>query len=131
MAGNIESGFNYCRSCYDHLAGYAGVKITRAMEKNRWIKKHGVGYIVTPNGWTSFSRFGINEEDFTKSRRPLTRQCVDGTEKKPHIAGLLGSKILKQMIKRKWLKRVPSSREIAITAEGRVEINNFLGRLVV
>lgn len=31
----------YCRTCYDHLAGYVGVKVTEALEKKGLIKKLG------------------------------------------------------------------------------------------
>src|SRR4030095_1363520 len=33
------SGIKFCRTCYDHLAGYIGVQITDAMELKSLIKK--------------------------------------------------------------------------------------------
>ena len=37
---NNTSGIKYCRTCYDHLAGYVGVSITEALEQKGYLKKN-------------------------------------------------------------------------------------------
>src|SRR5690606_5541783 len=34
----LKEGVTYCRSCYDHLAGYVGVSMTNAMVKRGYLK---------------------------------------------------------------------------------------------
>jgi hypothetical protein len=52
---NEPKGMNYCRTCYDHLAGFVGVKVTEALEKKGFITKDGMIYKVTRKGWNWFA----------------------------------------------------------------------------
>ena len=124
---SIPEGVQYCRTCYDHLAGYVGVKLVETIERNGYIKKSGGAYSVSEKGWKWFAEFDIMKADFKNGRRPLTRQCLDWSERRPHLAGLLGAFLLEKMIQRKWFKKVQFSRELIVTAKGRQEINDILG----
>src|SRR4030095_8154359 len=81
-------GIKYCRSCYDHLAGFVGVKITEGLEKKKALRKSANSYLVTNSGWKLLADLDI-VEDLMNKRRPLTRQCLDWSERKPHLAGQL------------------------------------------
>lgn len=122
-----KAGMKYCRTCYDHLAGYVGVKIVEAFELKGFIKKSESVYIVTKKGWKWFSIFNILEDAFKNNRRPLTRQCLDWSERKPHLAGQLGTALLEKMFERKWFKKVPFSRELIVTSKCRQELYDLLG----
>jgi len=124
---NTRSGIKYCRTCYDHLAGYVGVKITEALERKRIIKKSGGLYVITAEGWGFLKVFGINKNEIVNKRRPLTRQCLDWSERQPHIAGLVGAMILNNMLEKDWFRRVQFSRELVVTSKGRKEIRSMLG----
>lgn len=121
------NGVKYCRTCYDHLAGYVGVSIIEAMESKGYVKKWDKEYLVSEKGWKWFSQFDISQEEFKNNRRPLTRQCLDWSERRPHLAGQLGSVFLKKIIQRKWFKQVHFSRALIITAKGRQELYEWLG----
>ena len=123
----IPEGVKYCRSCYDHLAGFVGVLITEALERNKFLKKSGTEYTVTKKGWEWFSGLHVSKDHLTNNRRPLTRQCIDGTERRPHLAGQLGAALLEKMIEKKWFKKVPVSRELLLTSRGRDELKKLLG----
>lgn len=123
----VTNGVKYCRTCYDHLAGYVGVSIVEAMESKDYLKKNKKEYLVTEKGWKWFSQFDILQEELKNNRRPLTRQCLDWSERRPHLAGLLGSIFLEKIIQRKWFKQVNFSRELIITAKGRQELYELLG----
>lgn len=125
--GVKKNGFNYCRSCYKHLAGYVGVTISEAMEERGYLQKSDSIYLVPEKGWEWLSQFEISESDFNKNRSPLTRQCVDGTERRPHLAGQLGAALLDALLDKGWLKRVESTREIVITPKGSQSLNDSLG----
>jgi hypothetical protein len=119
-------GVKFCRSCYDHLAGFVGVKITEALEKKKAIKKSANSYLVTNSGWKLLADLNIHKGEMITSRRPLTRQCLDWSERKPHIAGQIGAILLKRMLERKWFKRIRFSRELLITSTGRSGIAKLL-----
>jgi DNA-binding transcriptional ArsR family regulator len=122
-----ETGIRFCRTCYDHLAGYVGVKLAEALEQNKLLIKTASAYDVSAKGWRFFSEFHITKEDFGKSRRQLTRQCLDWSERKPHLAGQLGAALLKKMVERKWFKNVRFSRELIVTFKGHEELYKLLG----
>lgn len=121
------NGVRFCRTCYDHLAGFVGVKVIEALEQKNYLIKSEVGYTVTEKGWQWFADFEISKESFLNNRRQLTRQCLDWSERRPHLAGQLGAVFLEKMIDKKWFKRVQFSRELVVTAKGREELANSLG----
>jgi DNA-binding transcriptional ArsR family regulator len=122
-----ETGIRFCRTCYDHLAGYVGVKLAEALEQKKLLIKTTSGYDVSAKGWRFFGEFQITKADFGKSRRQLTRQCLDWSERKPHLAGQLGAALLKKMVERKWFKNVRFSRELIVTFKGHEELYKLLG----
>ena len=121
------NGIKFCRTCYDHLAGYVGVKVVEALEQKGYIKKSGTLYTVTTKGWNWFSGLDINKNDLENKRRPLTRQCLDWSERRPHLAGQLGATLLEKMLQRKWFRKVQFSRELLATTTARKELNELLG----
>ncbi len=122
-----HSDIKYCRTCYDHLAGFVSVKIVEAMETKGYLEKSNKAYEVTEKGWEWFQLFNISKEDFNNKRRPLTRQCLDWSERRPHLAGQLGAELLNKMLERKWFKKVKFSRALVVTSKGRQELYGFLG----
>lgn len=121
-------GIRFCRSCYDHLAGVVGVRFTEALEMKGYLKKSiDRQYLVSRKGWNWLSQIEILESDFASNRRPLARQCLDWTERKPHLAGQLGATVLKVMFEKKWLRKTQFSRELLVTPKGQQELNALLG----
>jgi len=120
-------GIKYCRSCYDHLAGHVGVKITEGLEKKKAIRKHTNSYLITNSGWKLLADIDIAKSEMINNRRPLTRQCLDWSERRPHLAGQVGALLLNTMLERNWLKRMKFSRELIITTKGRSEIQKLFG----
>lgn len=122
----VHNGIKFCRTCYDHLAGFVGVKVAEALELKGIIKKNQATYLVTEKGWKWFSDFEISKENFRSNRRPLIRQCLDWSERRPHLAGQLGAIFLEKMILRKWFKKVQFSRELIVTSKGQQELYDLL-----
>jgi len=119
-------GVKFCRTCYDHLAGFVGVKITEAFEKKRLIRKSETNYIVTNSGWKWLDDLGISQSELQNKRRLIARQCLDWSERRPHLAGQLGAVLLEKMLQENWFRKVKFSRELIITSKGRKEIYNRL-----
>jgi DNA-binding transcriptional ArsR family regulator len=124
---DVLSGVKYCRTCYDHLAGHVGVKLVEALEEKGYVNKNEKAYAVTGDGWEWFAKFQIFPNDFTNKRRPLTRQCLDWSERRPHLAGQLGAALLDKMLERKWFRKVQFSRELEVAPKGRQELHELLG----
>lgn len=119
-------GIKYCRTCYDHLAGFVAVRFVEALQHNGLLTETASAYGVTGKGWEWLAGFEIFEKEFSQKRRPLTRQCLDWSERRPHLAGLLGARLLDAMLVKKWFERVQFSRELIILPKGKREISEML-----
>ena len=105
------------RTCYDHLAGALAVALTEAL---------GAEGILTPgelqltsHGARRLQEFGIDIAQLRRASRPLTRVCLDWSEKRPHLAGALGAALCDELIARGWIARMPEPRIVRLTAAGR------------
>lgn len=123
---NSLSGFDRrtamreARSCYDHLAGRAGVFIAQLALRQNWIMDEA-GAWTLPGGEDVTdigSGLGLTLP-WQHSSRPAVRPCADWTERTPHIAGRLGQSILQAMIDDGWLRRRRKDRALKITPLGR------------
>jgi len=94
----------FARCCYDHLAGRLGVAITERLPLF---------------GGSVLAELGIHFDALEALRRPLSRCCVDWTERRPHIAGSLGAALLRTYKDKRWLVPVEESRKLVVTPRGR------------
>ena len=107
------------RSCYDHLAGRVGVALTETMQKQRVIVAEGDrDFRVTTKGAEWLSEMGINMEPLRHGKRAFARQCLDWTERRPHIAGALGAALMQHFLAEGWLARMRESRALRVTQKG-------------
>ncbi len=120
------SGAKKCRTCYDHLAGFVAIRLVEAFEQKDFLYKTETAYSVTEKGWNWLAELEISPDDFAGNRRPLTRQCLDWSERRPHLAGQLGAAFLEKTLQRKWFEKVQFSRELILTAKGKSEIHKML-----
>ena len=125
-----KKDIEYCRTCYDHLAGHVGVSIADAMVQKGYLEINDSSYSITDTGWGFLFQIGITQKDFNNSRRPLTRQCLDWSERRPHIAGQLGALLLSTALERNWFKRINFSRELVVTSNGKKALYELLGIVV-
>lgn len=121
-----ENTLRYCRSCYDHIAGHVGVHITEAMVVKGYLKCLEEVYLITHSGWGWLSQIGITKDNFQKSRRPLTRQCLDWSERRPHLAGHLGAIFLRKGLELNWFRKVEFSRKLIVTSIGKRALYDYL-----
>ncbi|MXV15361.1 ArsR/SmtB family transcription factor [Hufsiella ginkgonis] len=117
----------FCRTCYDHLAGHVSVLIAEALEQKGYLEKSGNIYLVAGSGWEWFATLNILKGDVTSSRRALSRQCLDWSERRPHLAGALGAAFLERTLENDWFRKVKFSRELIVTVKGRQQLLERLG----
>jgi hypothetical protein len=115
------------RTCYDHLAGVLGVAVAEALERDRVVVRNGDGYEVTTKGTGRLGELGIDVDALAAGRRPLTRMCLDWSERRPHLAGALGAAIATRCFELGWIERTGSSRAVAVTATGAAALRDELG----
>jgi DNA-binding transcriptional ArsR family regulator len=109
---------HYARTCYDHIAGEIGVALTRVFIDLGWIVPQDREYTVTSLGMDGFQSFGIDVSRLHKGRRIFARQCLDWSERRHHIAGVLGTAITSRLFELGWIVRMPTTRALVVTEEG-------------
>ena len=115
-------GIKKARTCYDHIAGSMGVKITTAMLKKEVIREMDEKYVVTGEGEVWFECFDINIPELQKMKRRFAYPCLDWSERKHHIAGALGAAILNAFLQKDWLRKKKHTRVLLITPTGKMEL---------
>jgi DNA-binding transcriptional ArsR family regulator len=107
------------RTCYSHLAGRLGVALADALVAQRWLEDDGHGYRVTPTGARSLRAIGI---EVPRREQAPARRCIDWTERRPHVAGPVGTALAKVALDRGWVRRVRGTRAVAVTLVGRAQL---------
>jgi DNA-binding transcriptional ArsR family regulator len=131
------------RTCYDHLAGRLGVEIMAAMIERGYldggdghhhpelsrrdqVRGYGrdVGYALTAAGrrWLDEMEVVVPER-----KRTLVRYCVDWSEQRHHLAGLLGRSILDRFLSADWVRRRDRGRSVRVTPSGEAVLAESLG----
>jgi hypothetical protein len=85
---------------------------------------------VTSSGERFFSAFGVDLRP--RTRRLFCQSCLDWSERRYHLKGLVGARILDRLLELGWLKCAPGIRALQLTPAGkaglsetfRIEINN-------
>jgi hypothetical protein len=115
------------RTCYDHLAGVLAVHLTDWwLEQELLVAQGPRDFVVTGPGAEWFrAHLQIDTARLAGSRRPLARQCLDWTERRPHVAGALGAMVLTQLLARRWVARTPDPRRLRVTTSGRSALSRF------
>ncbi|MET4141387.1 winged helix-turn-helix domain-containing protein [Pedobacter sp. UYP1] len=119
--------FEYCRTCYDHIAGRAGVIINERLLAMEYLIEKDQRYEMTAKGEVFLKNFGIDTDSLLKQKRPFARPCLDWSERRPHLAGSLAMVILKKMIAEDWMRKIHDSRTLMITAKGQSNLYDLLG----
>ena len=106
------------RSCYDHLAGVAGVALADGLVARGVVEPADRGFAITAAGERVLAGFGLDVAAIHAARRATARACLDWSERRPHVAGALGAALLDELLRRRWLHRRPDGRALTLTAAG-------------
>jgi DNA-binding transcriptional ArsR family regulator len=108
----------HARTCYRHLAGELGVRLLRSMLDRRRIVAVERGYEITPAGGAWLAQLGIDPKEAARGER-YAYACLDWSERRDHMAGKLATSLLDRFMEKRWLARVPQTRALNVTPEGR------------
>jgi DNA-binding transcriptional ArsR family regulator len=120
------------RTCYDHLAGRAGVALLDALlrrgllqqEKSRQSSRTSSGntpanrFEVTGAGAAALGSFGIDVAEIRRSRRTFAGECIDWTQRRGHMNGALAAAITARLFALNWIKHGPRRRSVLVTPAG-------------
>jgi DNA-binding transcriptional ArsR family regulator len=123
VVGPRDAALRKARTCYDHLAGQLGVALADALVAAGHAELAGDGGIVTDTGVEFLARIGIDVNAMTgrygrKSGRVLCRPCLDWSERRPHLAGMVGATICAHSFDQGWIRRIDGTRAVMITPKG-------------
>lgn len=117
--GPKDEALRAARTCYDHMAGRLGVALADALQEGGHIVIADGAGIVTERGFGFLRDFGLELGTKSGSRRPFCRTCLDWSERRPHLAGIVGAALQDRLLALDWIARVPDSRALTITPAGR------------
>jgi DNA-binding transcriptional ArsR family regulator len=111
----------FARLCYTHLAGALAVDITRALLDNGFVRADPERmYSLTDRG-----RQWLGESDANLSG--ASRACIDWTERRHHLGGVLGAAVLCSLTERRWIATIRGTRSVRVTLLGVRELERQLG----
>jgi hypothetical protein len=113
-----DDALRFARSCYDHLAGQVGVAVTDALVVMGHVVLTDQGGEVTPSGQRFLAAFGADPGP--RTRRIYCQPCLDWSERRYHLKGLVAARILDRLLELGWLESVPGSRALQLTPSGRI-----------
>jgi DNA-binding transcriptional ArsR family regulator len=100
-----DSSVRRARTCYDHLAGVAGVELLDQMLRRGWVVQSNVTggprrttFKLTDKGRKSLQRLNVQLEETRGSKRLFAYGCLDWTERRYHLGGSLGKAVLDSLL---------------------------------
>ena len=121
-----DDALRFAHTCYDHVAGQLGVAIADALVFYGHIILTEEGGEVTDAGSRFLTALGADLNSNSRSRRIFCRPCLDWSERRYHIAGLVGSEILRRCLELNW----PVHRGVDFREIGRTKVQSFPGATV-
>jgi DNA-binding transcriptional ArsR family regulator len=130
--GPKDSALRKARTCYDHFAGQLGVAIADALTGRGDVELTGDAGLVSDSGIAHFREIGIDVEPLLarrtkRSGRVLCRACLDWSERRPHLAGIVGAAICSHSMQQGWTRRLNGTRAVLITPNGELAFREKLG----
>ena len=115
------------RTCYDHVAGKLGVALADSLMSNERVLLGAEGGLVTEAGKDFLLRLGIELGDVNRGRRVLCRACLDWSERRWHVGGVIGAAMAKRFFELNWIEREKVGRAVAITSTGEHAFEEWFG----
>jgi DNA-binding transcriptional ArsR family regulator len=136
--GTKAQAVRAARTCYDHLAGRLGVALmsslisegvlaggdghhvaARAREDRPSAMGHDLDYRLTDEGAGKLRELGVDVDGALAGPRAPIRYCVDWSEQDHHLSGALGAALAARVFDLGWVERLPRTRAVLLTDDGR------------
>ena len=120
-----DEALRFARTCYDHVAGQVGVAIADALAARGHLVLGEDGGELTEAGAQFLTGFGADLSP--RGKRIFCRPCLDWSERRYHVAGLVGTEIWRRCLELRWLTRERDSRALELTAAGKAGLLDAFG----
>ena len=144
--GTRAQAVRAARTCYDHLAGRLGVGLMagfvdhgvltggdgrhergRARSDRPSAIGRDLDYRLTDDGARRLRDLGVDVDGALAGPRTPIRYCVDWSEQAHHLSGALGAALATRMFELEWVGRLPRTRAVRLTDEGRAGLAEQFG----
>jgi DNA-binding transcriptional ArsR family regulator len=145
-AGTRAQAVRAARTCYDHLAGRLGVALMSGLLEHglltggdghheraraRADRPSAIGrdhdYRLTDAGARRLGELGVDVDGALAGPRTPIRYCVDWSEQDHHLSGALGAALAARLFELDWVARLPRTRAVRLTTDGRQGLADRLG----
>jgi hypothetical protein len=123
----IDRALRRARTCYDHIAGELGVAIADGLVRLGVVDLTIDGAAVTETGRVALLAAGIQLDRPGRNKRVYCRPCLDWSEGRPHIAGMLGAALLERALAVGLVRRRKGSRVLDISGSHETNVLRRLG----
>lgn len=122
------------RLCWNHLAGRLGVALHRRLTGEAWLVPAPGGWTASTDGRARLIAMGVDVARADSAPR-FACDCMDWSERRPHLAGGLGREMATAWLALGWLRRLEGQgvgdplarRRIALSPEGARALHQALG----
>jgi hypothetical protein len=125
--GPRDRALRRARLCYDHLAGELAVAIADRLIEQGHLDFGQDGGVVTAKGVQFLASLGVHlraRSSRASERSAFCRPCLDWSERRPHVAGVVGRALYDGFVRHGWL-RPSEGRAIFITPVGASALNRY------
>ncbi len=122
--GPRDKALRRARTCYDHLAGRLAVGLADKMVERGQIDLSPDGGALTEDGTAFLRSLGVDlgSDPVAAGRkvrgRMFCRPCLDWSERRPHIAGVVGAALCQRCFTQGWVRRLDGTRAVEVTPAG-------------
>jgi DNA-binding transcriptional ArsR family regulator len=121
--GPKDESLRKARVCYNHLAGEMGTRLYDSLLGRHFIAACGDGMSLTAQGAAFVTGFGVDLEALRQRKAPLCRECLDWSERRPHLAGSLGRALLGRIEALAWARKDQDSRAVLFSSSGEAQFS--------
>lgn len=128
--GPADEALRELRTCYDHLAGRLAVALTDALVARGFVELTDDGGLLTRDGAAFFEDLGLPvgalQAESGARAGLVCRPCLDWSERRPHLAGRLGTAFCRHCLESDWVRRIDGTRALSVTTSGRRFFDDIL-----
>jgi DNA-binding transcriptional ArsR family regulator len=117
--GPKDADLRAARVCYNHLAGEAGTRLFDSLVGRGFLQLAPDGLTLSEAGRGFVADLGLGPDRLAGRRAPLCRECLDWSERRSHLAGVLGRALFERFQELGWCERVPGTRVVRFRGDGR------------
>jgi hypothetical protein len=121
-----DDALRFARTCYDHLAGQLGVAIADSLVAQGHVVLAEDGGEVTDAGRRFLTGFGADLD--LRRKRIFCKPCLDWSERRYHVAGLVGAEIWRRALELGWVERRRDTRAVRLTPGGADRVARHIRR---